>query len=556
MNRETEQRFAEMPEIHVPRSKFKMPFTHKTTFDAGQLIPFYVSEILPADTVSINTSEVIRMSTPLYPVLDNAFVDICYFFVPSRLLWTHWREFWGENPNPWYQQTEYEIPQITTEANKTFAAKSVADYMGLPPAIEGLSVSALPFRAYAKIWNDFWRDENLQQETPLSLGDADAATDTTAEKGGTVLNANKFHDFFTSALPSPQKGQPVTIGIGQTAPVITVPKITDTRTGTAQSPVQEILYRTSTGKNPDQNKQWTSFLHVNMSTIPGTNLDQSINANQSVTTSVYDTVRPVNLEAQLTDATTVSVAQLRTAFQIQLFYEQLARSGSRYIEFLKGVFGVTSPDARLQRAEYLGGKRIPISMTQVLQTSETSQSSPLGQTGAYSHTADVDEYFTKSFTEHGYLIGTMCVRTDRTYGQGIEKFWSRKKWYDYYIPAFAHLSEQPIFLKEIYAQGTDDDETVFGYQEAWADYRYKNSITTAAMRSSYAQSLDAWTYQDYYEEAPSLSSAWIQEPKDNIDRTLAVSSEVENQFIADIYVDATFVRPMPLYSVPGLIDHL
>lgn len=551
MNRETELRFSEIPEIEKPRSKFKRPFTHKTTFNASDLVPIYLDQdILPGDTVKIDMASVVRMATPLYPVMDNAYMDVMFFFVPNRLVWEHWQAFWGENDNPWYQTVEYEIPQITTDLEESFAPKSVADYMGLPLNTANLSVSALPFRAYAKIWSDWFRDENLQSAALNTTSDANDYTEgNLAYKGGELLKVNKFHDYFTSALPSPQKGSEVYLPLGTDAPVYTQLKTATTPEGYQQNVLR---WKQVSGAPFDQNTRYTIALGGASSS--GATTQTAIVS--STTGTVTNGVAPANLWADLRLATSSTISELRQAFAIQRFYEAQARGGSRYIEFLKNIFGVTSPDARLQRSEYLGGKRIPLQIHQVEQTSSTDATSPLGQTGAYSHTADNGEYFTKSFTEHGILIGLACVRTDHTYNQGIERGWSRKKWTDFYVPQFANLSEQAILNKEIYAQGTSTDDEAFGYQEAWAEYRYKPSMVTGAMRTTYEQSLDAWHYADNYNSLPILGETWIQETTENIDRTLAVTSEVENQIIADFYFDTTYVRTMPLYSVPGLVEYM
>lgn len=544
MNRETELHYSQIPHLENPRSKFKRPTRYLTTFNTGDIIPVYLDmDILPGDTIKMDAATVVRMATPLYPVMDNAYLDIMFFFVPNRILWNHWKEFWGENTNAWYEETEYNVPQVKTTNSSTstkFQSRNLADYMGLPINKEGLYVNALPFRAYVKIWNDWFRDENLQQEVPNYTDDTNRTTNINdTALGGKILKANKFHDYFTSALPAPQKGPEVLLPLGTTAPVYT---------GETHLASTTPMKFSTAGLQP--NTQYGVGLIGNSNT-EGT-LYYTITEPTAEPTAA---LRPNNLYTDLRAATASTITQLRQAIAIQKFYEAQARGGSRYIEFLKNIFGVTSPDARLQRSEYLGGKRIPVNMMQVLATTNdpTGGDLNLGSTGAYSNTADSDEYFTKSFTEHGILIGLAIVRTDHTYGQGIEKGWSRRKWYDYYVPQLANISEMPVYTKEIYADGTENDNTVFGYQEPWAEYRYgQTNKVTGAMRTTYPQSLDAWHYADHYTEKPILGKDWIKEPTENVDRTLAVQSWLEDQFIGDFYFDTTYVREMPIYSIPGL----
>lgn len=560
MSRNANSRFATNPvRLDMSRSKFPRNFSHKTTFNAGQVIPFYVDEVLPGDTFQVRTSKVVRMQTLLTPVMDNVYLDTYYFFVPNRLVWEHWKQFMGENTeSAWIPQVEYEVPQLTAPANG-WEVGTLADYMGIPTGVKGLSVSALPFRAYALIMNEWFRSENLTDPLNIPVDDATVQGVNTGNyvsdvaKGGKPFVANKFRDYFTSCLPSPQKGPDVTINTAQlgNAPVVPMDK-----------PVpKDLLNYPYNVYIPNGNSNFGAGYHagsVHQNAFGGAYwLAKDGNSDLDPTIDNGVVGYPANLWAQFDN--TVSVAtinQLRTAFQIQKFYERSARGGSRYIETLKAHFGVTSPDARLQRPEYLGGNRIPVSINQVIQNSGTvSGSTPLGDTGAMSLTTDVHSDFTKSFVEHGFVIGVMVARYDHTYQQGIERFWSRKSMFDYYWPEFANIGEQAVLNKEIYAQGNAQDDEVFGYQEAWADYRYKPSRVSGEMRSSYAQSLDVWHLADDYSKMPALSDAWIHEDPATINRVLAVSDNLANQFFCDIYVQNYSTRNMPLYSIPGLIDH-
>lgn len=560
MSRNANSRFATNPvRLDMSRSKFPRNFSHKTTFNAGQVIPFYVDEVLPGDTFQVRTSKVVRMQTLLTPVMDNVYLDTYYFFVPNRLVWEHWKQFMGENTeSAWIPQVEYEVPQLTAPANG-WEVGTLADYMGIPTGVKGLSVSALPFRAYALIMNEWFRSENLTDPLNIPVDDATVQGVNTGNyvsdvaKGGKPFVANKFRDYFTSCLPSPQKGPDVTIQTAQlgNAPVVPMDK-----------PVpKDLLNYPYNVYIPNGNSNFGAGYHagsVHQNAFGGAYwLAKDGNNDLDPTIDNGVVGYPANLWAQFDN--TVSVAtinQLRTAFQIQKFYERSARGGSRYIETLKAHFGVTSPDARLQRPEYLGGNRIPVSINQVIQNSGTvSGSTPLGDTGAMSLTTDVHSDFTKSFVEHGFVIGVMVARYDHTYQQGIERFWSRKSMFDYYWPEFANIGEQAVLNKEIYAQGNAQDDEVFGYQEAWADYRYKPSRVSGEMRSSYAQSLDVWHLADDYSKMPALSDSWIHEDPAIINRVLAVSDNLANQFFCDIYVQNYTTRNMPLYSIPGLIDH-
>lgn len=539
--RNTESHFSKTPSVNIRRSRFRRPFTHKTTFNAGKLVPLMVDEVLPGDTYSVDTSLLIRMSTPIHPVMDNAYFDYYFFFVPNRLTWDNWQEFMGENTQgPWItNQPTYTIPCV----NFGIAAPkgSIADYMGIPTGVTGIKANILPFRAYALIWNEWFRGENAFQPLLIAkdeLDDAFSATAdyiTSAQYGGQLCPVAKFHDYFTSALPSPQKGPDVFLPFGSSAPVLTSSSY---YTGLFEEPLH-FIYADGTNVNGK---------------VLGTDANGDLYAADNATTTGFP-VLPNNLIADLEQATGTSINQLREALALQRFYEIDARGGTRYVELLRSHFGVISPDSRLQIPEYLGGERVTINMQQVAQTSSTDSTTPQGNLAAFSLTGDSKSSFTYSATEHGYIICVGCVRTSQTYQYGLERMWSRKDRTDFYFPVFAHLGEQAVLNKEIYAQGTDEDDEVFGYQEAWAEYRYKPSRVSGAFRSNYAQSLDSWHYAEKLDSLPTLSPTFLEQSQNVVDRTLAVSSAVEDQFIADFYFDMVTVRPMPTYSVPGLSNH-
>lgn len=553
MSRNENSRFAQIPTASIKRSRFDRSSSVKTTFNAGDLVPFYVDEVLPGDTFSVDTSKVVRMQTPLTPIMDNLYLDTYYFFVPNRLVWKHWPNLMGENTeSAWIPETQYSVPQVTAPAGG-WNIGTVADYMGIPTGVQGLSVNAMPFRAYALICNEWFRDENLQDPLNISIEDATQFGSngdnyiTDCQLGGKPFVACKLHDYFTSALPSPQKGPDVTIPLfDSNIPVMSednfVPGAED------QPPVQALITQKD---NPTGPRSIIAGFLKN----PGTENYVMQAFNVPSDSKGVQNLSFTNLWAQVSQTAVASINSLRLAFQTQKYFEKLARGGSRYIESIKANFDVTNPDYRLQRPEYLGGNRIPITINQIVQQSETTETSPQGTTTGQSLTTDSHSDFTKSFTEHGYIIGVMCARYDHTYQQGLSKMWSRKQALDFYFPVFANIGELPILNKEIYAQGTDADDEVFGYQEAWAEYRYRPNICTGEMRSQAPQSLDIWHLGDDYQSQPFLSADWIKEDKSNVDRVLAVTSKVSNQFFADIYIKNRTTRPMPVYSVPGLIDH-
>ena len=552
MNRNKDAGFNQVPRLDITRSRFKRRQDVKLTMNAGQLIPFYVDEVLPGDTFSIDQAAIIRMTTPIFPVMDNCHMDIYYFNVPCRIIWDNFKRFMGENDTgPWAQTQEYTIPQVkvTGTANKPAPYEgSIMDYMGIPTKVSkgtdsAFSVNALPFRAYAMIWQEWFRDQNV--DNPAINSKADATVDYTDDEtkgmdaetpdleyilknaytGGRPLPVNKYHDYFTSALPSPQKaGEPVKIPMS----------------GAADISVYEDRNLTKIA-NLGGNYTWPGPMSYQYDSMYG---------GRSISMPSGDNKH--YLGANLGNATATTINQLRQAFQIQRYYEQLARGGSRYREMIYSLFHTKISDKTVQIPEYLGGTRITINMSQVIQTSGTTQESPQGNAAAISVTPYNGSMFTKSFEEHGYVIGVCCIRHDHTYQQGLERMWSRKTNLDFYYPVFANLGEQAILKKELYLTGTDTDEQAFGYQEAWAEYRMKPNRISGKFRSNATGTLDSWHYGDNYKETPHLSQAWMKEGDSEIQRTLAVDNEP--QFIMDTVIDNTSVRPMPMYSIPGLMD--
>lgn len=542
MNRNNERRFSQIPKMNISRSKFIRKQDVKFTMNAGELVPFYVDEVLPGDTFSVDTAGICRMSTPIYPVMDNCYLDVYYFYAPMRIVWNHAKEFFGENnTDAWKQKTEYTIPKIeirTGEQTKDIPQEdSILDYMGIPTKIgqsKILEINALPIRAYVKIWQEWFRDQNIDNPAVLKTGDEkviysryveNQTKDKTleyAESGSKTLWVNKFHDYFTSALPSPQKGEPTLIPMSGNAPVS--------------------LYDSSELENKVKtDSAWNS----------GTYLYKESNNTSSITVNKGSTAEMLGvMGVELSGIQAATINNLRQAFAVQQFMEADARGGTRYREIISNHFGVNIDDKTVQIPEYLGGQRYMINVSQVVQTSATSNTSPQGNAAAISVTPFTENSFTKSFQEHGYVIGVCCIRNDNTYQQGIERMWSRTEKYDFYWPEFAHLGEQAVLNKEIFVQGTEDDEKAFGYQEAYAEYRYKPNRVAGKFRSNAGQPLDAWHYADYYTKLPTLSQDWLASDKANINRTLAVQNQP--QFIVDMLITNESVRPMPIYGTPGL----
>lgn len=531
--------FSQVPNVTIGRSKFNRSHVLKTTFDEGKLIPIFVDEVLPGDSFKLKVTTFTRMATPIFPVMDNLYLDTFFFFVPMRLIWDNFQKFMGEQENPG-DSTDFLIP--TYQANNTTAVDvgTLGDYFGLP-TVANVPFNILPFRAYWLIWNEWFRDENLQDSAPVSKADSGVAWSESKQVNGfnwyECAPRGKRYDFFTSCLPWPQKGPGVEIPIGSTAtiplqdfsatfPSVGIHAYTDGYSYDYKSPV------------------------ANLSLSGNGNADVSRAFNAGNVTYTGQLAKVLNVD--LSSATAATINSLRQAFQLQRYYEKDARGGTRYIEKIKSHFGVTSPDARLQRPEYLGGHSDRININPVVQTSSTDSTSPQGNLSAFGVSGARYHGFSKSFVEHGYIIGLANVRADLTYQQGINKMWSRKTVLDFYWPSFAHLGEQAVLNKEIYAQGTSQDDEVFGYQERYGEYRYKPSMITGKFRSTYAQSLDAWHFSQKFENLPTLSNQFIQDHPP-ISRCLAVPSEPH--FLMDAAFNLKCVRPMPLFGTPGLIDH-
>lgn len=569
-------RFSDAPAMYMKRTKFDRSHVYKTTFNSGKLIPVFVDEVLPGDTTRMSVNYFARLATPIKPIMDNIYLDWFFFFVPNRLVWEHWQNFCFEQEDP-DDSTDYVIPTVSATGNSSNAyIGSLWDYFGLPVNTSGnlSGVSALPFRGVYLIYNEWFRDENLQKSVKIQKGDTNEVLNSARAseqpawvfKSGTTIvpglacpPRGKRHDYFTSALPWTQKGPGVSIGLAGTASIV------DPTPGTGyllHSNDRQLAAvsayggdaSSSGGRRIAQGNGSISFNRDgdnDFSTIGGF----AGNASSSITMSAQTASTYLGNDSyvDLDTSSIFTINSLRTAFQMQKFYERLARGGSRYTEVLRSFFGVVSPDARLQRPEFLGSFTKMVNVNPIAQTSATNDTSPQGNLSAYGVTAAKFHGFTKSFVEHGYIFGFVCARADLTYQQGINKMWLRSTVYDFYWPTFAHLGEQAIELREIYAQGSEADKTVFGYQERYAEYRYKPSQITGKFRSSVTGgNLDVWHLSQFFKNAPTLNEEFIVE-NPPIERIVAVPSEPE--FLLDIGFRYTTVRPMPMFGTPGLVDH-
>lgn len=569
-------RFSDAPAMYMKRTKFDRSHVYKTTFDSGSLIPVFIDEVLPGDTTRMSVNYFARLATPIKPIMDNIYLDWFFFFVPNRLVWEHWQNFCFEQEDP-DDSTDYVIPTVTATGNSenTYIG-SLWDYFGLPVNTSGnlSGISALPFRGVYLIWNEWFRDENLQKSVKIQKGDTNEVLNSAraSEQPSWVFTSGtdifpglacpprgKRHDYFTSALPWTQKGPGVSIGLAGTASIVDPSPANGYLLHSTSDQLAAIAARgvTASGYGGDREAYGTGSISFNRgedshwSTVGGFAGNSSDNITMSAQSA--STYLGNDSYVDLDTSSIFTINSLRTAFQMQKFYERLARGGSRYTEVLRSFFGVVSPDARLQRPEFLGSFTKMVNVNPIAQTSATDTTSPQGNLSAYGVTAAKFHGFTKSFVEHGYVFGFVCARADLTYQQGINKMWLRSTVYDFYWPTFAHLGEQAIELREIYAQGSEADSTVFGYQERYAEYRYKPSQITGKFRSSVVNgSLDKWHLSQFFNNAPTLNEEFITE-NPPIKRIVAVQDEPE--FLLDVGFRYTTVRPMPMFGTPGLVDH-
>lgn len=564
MNRNAETRYGAVAQIEKPRSNWDRDFNYKTTFNVGDIVPFYFDmDIIPGTTIKNTTSMVIRMNTPLTPIMDNLYVDTYWFKCSKFWYWDHFRAMMGENSSgAWTQTIDYEEPYITTNGNES--AGDLACYLGVRQKTAGQKWSKMAANCYIHCYNEWFRDQNLIAPIQYDTTDTNLSADGTINTGFGLLKAAKFHDYMTSLTPQPQKGASVQSPIGISAPLVGNAYVkgngkalgitndgnvdhqwcVNTNSGGVYA---NVTYNTWSNNNLPQNDSTIGTLGV-----AGDKIGITTNGSRS---GVIADLSSNNVYADLSQAVAATINAQRLAFATQRILERDAMNGTRYSELLGAHYGSYPDDESLLRPEYLGGKREPINITQIVQNSSTDTTSPLGYTGAMSLTAIQNEDFTKSFTKDDILVGLMVVRYTHSYQQGLPRQLTRKGRLDRYWPEFAHLGNMPVYNYEIYSTGTSTDNQVFGYKEAWQEYMYKSNMITGELNSDFATSLDYWHLGDDYSSLPVLSQSWIEEDKDTVDRVLAVQSSTHHQLFADVYVQQNVTAPIPLHRVPGLIDH-